>query len=89
LSDVISTQRAGRTLKEILSLNSVENMPLLYSNDVNLFDRNTEALSVASKETGLQGKPYMIISRHKRAGQNRNVKIAKKLDRSLLGCDVI
>jgi hypothetical protein len=61
LSEVISIQRVGGRLKDVLSLKAVENMPLLCSNDVNLFDRNintikrnTESLSVATKEIGLQ-----------------------------------
>jgi len=61
---------------------------LLYANDVNILGRsihtikkNTEALVVASKETGLQVNAektkYVVMSRDQNARQNHNIKIDK------------
>jgi hypothetical protein len=89
LSDVSSTQMIGERLNDVLSLKIVESVPLLCANDVNLFNgnvttikRNTEALSVASEETGLQGnaKKTNFLYDHisTQACKTSNVKRAKK-----------
>jgi hypothetical protein len=62
---------------------------MVYSDDVNILGgsihtvkKNTEALVVASKETGLEvnaeeGK-YMVMSRDQNAAHNHNIKIDNK-----------
>jgi adenine-specific DNA methylase len=63
---------------------------LLYADDVNLLDdntdttkKNTQTLIDASKEVGLEVNTektkYMLLSRHQNAGQNPNIKIANIL----------
>jgi hypothetical protein len=46
-----------------------------------IIKKNTEALGVASREIGLEvnadKSKYMIMSRDKKAGQNKNIKIDK------------
>jgi hypothetical protein len=49
--------------------------------------KNTEALVVASKETGLEGNAektkYMVISRDQNAGQNHNIKTGNEFFESV------
>jgi hypothetical protein len=72
-----------------LKLNGTHQL-LAYTNDVNLLGdnidiikKNTETLIDASKEVDLEinveKTKYMLISRHHNVGQNRDIKIAKKL----------
>jgi hypothetical protein len=60
---------------------------LAYANDVNLLEyntdtmkKNTETLTDASKEVGLdiniEKAKYMFLSRHQNVGQNRGLKMA-------------
>jgi UDP-N-acetylglucosamine 2-epimerase len=60
---------------------------LAYADDVNLLgdnvdtiQKNTETLIDASKEVGLEinveKTKYVLLSRHRNVGQNRNIKIA-------------
>jgi hypothetical protein len=62
---------------------------LAYADDVNLLgdniatiNKNKETLIDASKEVGLEMNiektKYMLLSRHKNVGQNRDIKIAKR-----------
>jgi hypothetical protein len=62
---------------------------LAYTDDVNLLGdntdtikKNTESLTDASKEVGLeiniQKTKYRSLSRHQNVGQNRDIKIANK-----------
>jgi hypothetical protein len=62
---------------------------MVYADDVNhlgdntnTIKKNTEALTDASKEVGLQVNvekaKYMLISHHQNSGQNHNVKIANR-----------
>jgi hypothetical protein len=71
--------------QEGLKLNGTHQL-LVYADDVNILGgsihavkTNTEALIVASKETGLEVNAtkikYMVTSQDQNAGQNRNIKI--------------
>jgi hypothetical protein len=57
-------------------------MLILLGGSVHAIKINTEALVVASKETGLEVNAektkYMIMSRNQNAGQNYNIKIDNK-----------
>jgi hypothetical protein len=54
----------------------------MLGSSIHTIKKNTEALVVASKKTGLEvnaGKTkYMVISRDQNAGQNHNIKIGNK-----------
>jgi sorting nexin-29 len=74
--------------QEGLKLN-VTHQLLDYADDVNILGgsihsikKNTEALVVASKETGLEANvektKYMVMSRGQNAGHNHNIKIDNK-----------
>jgi len=74
--------------QEGLKLNG-KNQLLVYAVDFNVevgsihtLKENTEALVVASKETGLavnaEKTKYMVMSRHQNAGRNHNVKTDNK-----------
>jgi hypothetical protein len=71
-----------------LKLNGTHQL-LPYADDVNLLgdnidtiEKNTEILIDASKEIGLEinveKTQYMLLSRHQKAGQNRDIKIANR-----------
>jgi hypothetical protein len=71
-----------------LKLNATHQL-LAYANDVNLLGdnidtvkKNTETLSEASKEVGLEinieKAKYMLLSRRQNVGQNRAIKIANR-----------
>jgi hypothetical protein len=71
-----------------LELNGTHHLPA-YADDVSLLGdnidtikRNTETLTDASKEVGLEinveTTKYMLLSRHQNVGQNRNIKIANR-----------
>jgi ribosomal protein S2 len=71
-----------------LKLNGTHQL-LVYADDVNLqgddidiIQKNTETLTEASKEVGLEVNTektkYMLLSRHQNAGQNHGVMIAKR-----------
>jgi hypothetical protein len=71
-----------------LKLNGTHQL-LAYADDANLLEdnidtveKNTETLSDASKEVGLEinieKTKYMLLSRHQNAGQNRDMKIANR-----------
>jgi hypothetical protein len=71
-----------------LKLNGTQQF-LVYADDVNILGRsahaikkNTEALVVASKETGLEVNAektkYMVMSHNQNAGQYHNIKIDNK-----------
>jgi hypothetical protein len=62
---------------------------LAYADDVNLLGnnadnikKNTETLTDASREVGLEinieKTKYMLLSRHQNVGQNRDIKIANR-----------
>jgi hypothetical protein len=62
---------------------------LVYADDVNLpgdnidaIKKNTEALTDATEEVGLEANAektkYMLLSRHQNAGQNHGIKIANR-----------
>jgi hypothetical protein len=62
---------------------------LAYADDVNLLrdyvdatNKSTQTLTDASKEVGLginvEKAKYVLLSRHQNAGQNRDMKIAKR-----------
>jgi hypothetical protein len=72
-----------------LKLNGTHQL-LAYVDDVNLLEdnidtikKNTETLTDVSKEIGLEinveKTKYMLLSRHKNVGQNRDIKIANRL----------
>jgi hypothetical protein len=74
--------------QEDLKLNDAHQL-LVYADDVNILGgsirtvrKNTQALAIASKGTGLeengQKTKYMVMSRDQNAGQNNNVQIANK-----------
>jgi hypothetical protein len=71
-----------------LKLNGTHQLPA-YADDANLLGdnidtvkKNTETLTGASKEVGLEiyieETKYMLLSRHQNAGQNRNIKITNR-----------
>jgi hypothetical protein len=71
-----------------LKLNATHQL-LAYADDANLLGdnidtikKNTETLIDASKEVGLEinveKTNYMLLSRHKNVGQNRDIKIANR-----------
>jgi hypothetical protein len=71
-----------------LKLNETHQL-LAYADDVNLLGdnidtikKNTETLIDAGKEVGLEinveKTKYMLLSRHQKVGQNRDIKIANK-----------
>jgi hypothetical protein len=71
-----------------LKLNGTHQL-LAYVDDVNLLGdnidtikKNTKTLSDASKEVGLEinieKTKYMLLSHHKNAGQNQDIKIANR-----------
>jgi hypothetical protein len=71
-----------------LKINGKHQLPV-YAGDVNLLidsidtvKKSTETLCDASKEVGLEinvGKTkYMLLSRHQKTGQNRDIKIANR-----------
>jgi hypothetical protein len=61
-----------------LKLNATHQL-LAYVDDVNLLGDNTETLTDARKEVGLEVKiqkaKYMLVSHHQNASQNRDIKI--------------
>jgi ribosomal protein S2 len=72
----------------VLKLNGTRQLRV-YADDVNLLrdnidtiKKNTKTLTDASKEVGLEvnteKNKYMLLSRHKNAGQNREIKIANR-----------
>jgi hypothetical protein len=72
-----------------LNLNGTHQLPT-YADEVNLLGddihtekKNTETLTDASKEVGLEVNAekakYMLVSRDQNAGQNRDIKIGNKL----------
>jgi hypothetical protein len=72
-----------------LKLNGTHQL-LAYADDVNLLGdnidhikKNKETLIGASKEVGLEinieKTKYMLLSHHRNAGQNRDIKIANRL----------
>jgi hypothetical protein len=74
--------------QESLKLNGIHQL-LVYADDVSVLGgsvhaarKNTEALVVASKETGLEVNAektkYMVMSRDQNAGQNHNIKLDNK-----------
>jgi hypothetical protein len=71
-----------------LKLNGTHQL-LAYADDVDLLEdgidtikKNTETLTDASKEIGLEinveKTKYMLLSRHQNVGRNRDIKIAKR-----------
>jgi hypothetical protein len=71
-----------------LKLNGTHQL-LAYADDINLLgdnidtiEKNTEILIDTSKEVGLEinveKTKYMLLSRHRNAGQNRDIKIANR-----------
>jgi hypothetical protein len=68
-----------------LELNGTHQL-LVYADDVNLLGgtikKNTQTLIDASKEVGLEVNTektkYMLLSRHKNAGQNHDIKIGNR-----------
>jgi hypothetical protein len=58
-----------------------DNVNLLGDN-IDTINKNKETLLDASKEVGLEinveKTKYMLLSRHKNVGQNRDIKLAKK-----------
>jgi hypothetical protein len=81
--------RKGQENQVGLKLNFTHQL-LAYADDVNLLEdnidtlnKNMETLIDASKEVGLEinveKTKYILLSRHQNVGQNRDIKIAKRL----------
>jgi hypothetical protein len=54
----------------------------LLGDNINIINKNTETLTDASKEVGLEVNvektKYMLVSRDQNAGQNRDIKIGNR-----------
>jgi hypothetical protein len=54
----------------------------LVANDIDTINKNTQTLTDASKEVGLEVNvektKYMLVSRDQNAGQNRDIKIGNR-----------
>jgi hypothetical protein len=76
-----------------LELNGTHQL-LVYADDINILGgsihtirKNTDALLIATKETGLEENAekikYMVMSRDQNAGKNGNIQIGNKLFESV------